>query len=700
METCPRISRGRGQRNQQSKKNIYMKRLIWILLLNGAWSVPSQAADVVLRVFHPHEVRNLVETDKEEYPVTYAYTDVLQYNIDHHDEGLSPVVRGSLKTNRITEEWIVKGELETADQQKYDDLVRRIAMGERTGWSWGDLILYREPSFDYYHPKQQLRPGPWNDARILSAEDIRTIRRQLKEAYEAGKLKRDDYKITQLIYAWENIGEAEKEFLLENFDGVYVELNSRDGNWVVEGEPTQVTRENYDLEKAYKIPDFGIPGMQDCADMAKWCMDNDMPFGITMGANLRDLWLKDMFEALMIEMRARGVDPADPRITYVLHHNRKFDDDGMPYFPESEEASMANLAEYLIRNVGQLTTRPSLEPGMMHNESLVFCSDLEPNRARLLFDPAEVISVRRADGSDTFEEGVDYTVAGGGWLELTPDSTIPVLDYYADESDKTMYRAKDTSGRIFYSPGGTRKHKDWDIVVTYTHDKGLQEELFAGAVESKLTSPNEKLEKQQPVTITFLGDSITFGAQASSLGRGAPPFLPSYGELIVEGLREQYDYDAIHYVNKSVGGKNSGWGLEQIHDVIETDPDLVVLAFGMNDVGGMSTETYKQNTEAMIQALRVAKPDVGVILVAEFSPNPDWAGAHYNRRAKNRAALHDLYSQYENIAFVDVGAVSRRIVERKKFMDISGNNINHPNDFLTAVYADLVDSAITDSNYF
>jgi hypothetical protein len=130
----------------------------------------------------------------------------------------------------------------------------------------------------------------------------------------------------------------------------------------------------------------------------------------------------------------------------------------------------------------------------------------------------------------------------------------------------------------------------------------------------------------------------------------------------------------------------------EIQRVIDTAPDLVVLAFGMNDGSqGKDTELwYKPNTTGMIDALRAANPDVSIILVAEFSPNPEQANANYGLREQNRAALYDLYSTYGNMAFVDVGAVSRQIAARKKFQDFSGNCLNHPNDFMHTVYAELV----------
>lgn len=340
---------------------------------------------------------------------------------------------------------------------------------------------------------------------------------------------------------------------------------------------------------------------------------------------------------------------------------------------------------------------PLTVPGIMENESVVFCSDLQTNRARLLFDPVEIQTVKRADGSRVFEEGVDYMVDSDGWMTLTPSSSIPVLNYYTNQTDSTYYRFTNTNGLAFYSPGGVYKHRDWDVVVTYTCTNGSLDELAAGAWESKLTVALDR----DPLNVTFFGDSITAGAQASFSAPGAPPFAPAYPLRVIDRLKDQFGSPHINYANKAVGGTTTSWGLQEIQRVIDTSPDLVVLAFGMNDASGsIPSATYKQNTEDMIQALRTANPDVGIVLVAEFSPNPEWANAHYELRAENRAALYDLYSGYDNMAFVDVGAVSRQIAARKKFQDFSGNDINHPNDFLHAVYAYLVESAIsaTDSD--
>lgn len=322
---------------------------------------------------------------------------------------------------------------------------------------------------------------------------------------------------------------------------------------------------------------------------------------------------------------------------------------------------------------------------------MVFCSDLQPRTAQLLFKPDKVESVSRANGSQTFTEGVDYRIEPNGRMTLTENSNIPVLTYYAKAIEKKMYGFADMKGRPFYSPGGTAKHNDYDIVVTYNYNNGLLDQLMEGAWHPGLTTSLEKLKSRQPLNLTFFGDSITFGAQASSLAPGCHPFAPAYPMQVINSLKSTYGYSEIHYANPSVGGKTSTWGLAEIKQVITTKPDLVVLAFGMNDGSGkMPTQTYKSNIEGMMQALRTTNPNVGIILVAEFSPNPEWAAANYPLRAKNRDALEELHKKYDNTALIDVGLVSRRISEKKKFQDISGNNLNHPNDFLNTIYADLV----------
>jgi len=45
-----------------------------------------------------------------------------------------------------------------------------------------------------------------------------------------------------------------------------------------------------------------------------------------------------------------------------------------------------------------------------------------------------------------------------------------------------------------------------------------------------------------------------------------------------------------------------------------------------------------------------------------------------------------------------VTSMSRRLLETKRFRDYTGNNVNHPNDFMARVYAQVVFRAIEGGN--
>ena len=81
-----------------------------------------------------------------------------------------------------------------------------------------------------------------------------------------------------------------------------------------------------------------------------------------------------------------------------------------------------------------------------------------------------------------------------------------------------------------------------------------------------------------------MGDSISAGCNASGWAEGVP-FQPAYPELLRRNLAERFQ-SHVTLVNPSVGGTDTAWVLNAIDKVIESKPDLVIIAFGMNDAAG------------------------------------------------------------------------------------------------------------------
>ena len=324
----------------------------------------------------------------------------------------------------------------------------------------------------------------------------------------------------------------------------------------------------------------------------------------------------------------------------------------------------------------------------------------------LLYDIEEVISVRDYSLGTLYEEGRDYTVQGGN-LVIAEDGAIAqeiALDY--DEYYFPVYREGDLlhtggggllSTEVSYGLQGLGK---WQICVTYTHAQTDSPIGIPQTRSEKFQGTTGKLQSGEQTNIVCLGDSISAGWSASGYTYcNIAPYCPPYFELVAEYLRAHYGNQYVNAANFSVGGMTSAWGCEeaQIASVVQESPDLLILAFGMNDgvSGGLSVEAYKQNMLAIIDGVRASCPQTEVVLVSPMLPNAEVANMLVNQY-NYVAALNEIASERENVAVADVGTASFRLLQRKQFRDVSANNVNHPNDFLHRLYAQIIVKTIAD----
>ena len=215
------------------------------------------------------------------------------------------------------------------------------------------------------------------------------------------------------------------------------------------------------------------------------------------------------------------------------------------------------------------------------------------------------------------------------------------------------------------------------------------------------------VEKGEKVNVVFYGDSITVGANSSGYV-GMQPRAESYPEMVSSYMvssymKKRFPAAQVNYINNAVGGVDSAWGvnrpgvanqiLEQEGDhfeyrVIEEDPDLLFIAFGMNDGG--SAESYKDNIREMIDRVRVYHPDVEIMLVSGMIANPE--SYFYNKDYDAyQNALIELSEEYDCVGVATVlNSVQSVYATGKRFRDCTGNNVNHPNDFMMRVYAQTI----------
>ena len=143
---------------------------------------------------------------------------------------------------------------------------------------------------------------------------------------------------------------------------------------------------------------------------------------------------------------------------------------------------------------------------------------------------------------------------------------------------------------------------------------------------------------------------------------------------------------ALH--NFSVGGTSSAWGLKNIDKVIDVKPDLVIIAFGMNDSAGVPAVQYTANIRGMIDAVRKRNPDAEFILVATMQGNADWVTLKQELFPAYREALVGMVGP--GVALADLTGVWKEMLRHKADRDLTGNGVNHPNDFGHRVYAQVL----------
>ncbi len=315
---------------------------------------------------------------------------------------------------------------------------------------------------------------------------------------------------------------------------------------------------------------------------------------------------------------------------------------------------------------------PFWKGDIMINESMLPVSYAGGKpEASFLFPPINIISVKNSALDITYKESQDW-VYDNGKLKLPAGSKIPYL------KDTDLDPPKVIEGGYFHT------HQ---IAVTYTHSNNIWKgpiPTFAG--KSGLPNTIKKLSQQEPLKVVLFGDSISKGASTSSFLR-LPPYLPIWGELVAETLQKTY-HSTITFVNSSVGGKTSSWGYQNVRELVSNQhPDLVIIAFGMNDgTGKVPENTFKNNLNLMINDIKNINPKTEFILVTPTLANPK------SNYSGNQASYKNVIKSLAKtgVVIADITGVHQELLKTKKFADMTGNNINHPNDFLVRWYAQEV----------
>lgn len=321
---------------------------------------------------------------------------------------------------------------------------------------------------------------------------------------------------------------------------------------------------------------------------------------------------------------------------------------------------------------------------------------------RLLYDIEKIVSVRSADLKTLYTEGVDYTVSDGK-LHVVRDGNIPVLPYdryyfdtYTDDGLQTQIpSATETGAYIVAEMSLTSAGMSaWCLAVTYTH-KAATVIQTPDDRQQTFAAFNGKLAAREDVRVAYYGDSITYGWSSTALPEiNRDPHCPSYCDLAMDAVEAAYGV-TVERRNFSVSGQTSEWATAYVNysPIVDYAPDLVVLAFGMNDGVGIEPRTFRKNIRSIVENLQERIPHVEIAVVLPMLPNAQVGYSQGTTLRKYQPAYPAAFAadreewEENGVALVDVTAVHQAMLTRKVFQDTTSSNTNHPNDYMHRVYA-------------
>ncbi len=377
---------------------------------------------------------------------------------------------------------------------------------------------------------------------------------------------------------------------------------------------------------------------------------------------------------------------------------------------------------------------------------------LEKNEGMPLLFPIEKIeSVTNYFGDVTYEAGTDYYVQDGK-LYLTENTRIPCFGYnnfYYGLNNGNAHDAQYVDLRTLpttknglpdsYAGIGVRTaaqenlFQTYQISVSYYHTStwpGYEQECRLDMFQDVI----RKMQKGEDVTIMFYGDSITAGACSTFSWKGWGQ--GGYALLVTQSLAELFDYDinyvntsglvytfangaqgtpatvpanrtegtrgTITYVNTAIGGWTSLEGLQSFDTFLKPyintyGCDMFVCALGMNDstatLANYTPAMTADNAKAIVDKVYALSPKANVLLVGTMWANPDangWNSQQYKQTPYLETLASNYRKQGRNCAMANVTETTAWLLQRKDFIDYSGNNINHPNDFGYRIYAQVI----------
>ena len=225
---------------------------------------------------------------------------------------------------------------------------------------------------------------------------------------------------------------------------------------------------------------------------------------------------------------------------------------------------------------------------------------------------------------------------------------------------------------------------------------GVTSNALPTAAELKLTDPAnlasfaENVRRHEPVTVAYLGGSITVGAGASSYPNN---YYWKSRTTIAQAIAG-HGGGAFTSLNAGIGGTGSGYGAFRVGaQLLSHKPDLLIVEFAVND-GGAGPQDAADGMEGIVRQALQQNPAMGIVFL--YTTTAKYEQDFYAKGLLPPAVVaHHRVATHYGIAEVHAGAaVHQGIADGRFTIPTFFKDGTHPSDIGHACYAGLLSDVV------
>ena len=215
-------------------------------------------------------------------------------------------------------------------------------------------------------------------------------------------------------------------------------------------------------------------------------------------------------------------------------------------------------------------------------------------------------------------------------------------------------------------------------------------------IADKINLDYNGLIEHGPINIVAFGDSVTHGA----VGPGEINYETVYWNRLRKKMLEVRDYVPVNTIDAGIGGIDAKGSLDRIDtQVLNHNPDLIIVCFGLNDVNG-TLEEYLTSMRKIFQRCKDSgaetifmTPNMLNTYVAEDVP-PEYADYAVKTAQMQNGGKMDLFmesavtlAEEMGITVCDCYAQWKELSKTEDTTMLLANRINHPTKEMHELFA-------------